>query len=162
MNNKKIINASGNKITFQIMIDRLNQYIRTHENCNIIVGCDSQKIKHKFCFATAIAAIDKGNGGIFFILKQYKTPHKKFKTIKSMIAWKVYQQANQVTKIIQFLENNQINLKDKITHHDLSYNGLSSEHIDGVSGWMKSMGYTPQFKPKAVVASGLANMFSKT
>lgn len=38
-------------------------------NSKIIVGADSQKVKGRFCFATAICCIDPGNGGIFYIKK---------------------------------------------------------------------------------------------
>ena len=61
----------------------------TRPNTKIIVGSDSQKVKKRFCFATAIAAIDPGNGGIFYIKKQYRNPERNLKDVKSVIAWKV-------------------------------------------------------------------------
>lgn len=160
--NSQIISANGHRMSFDQMVQKIKDYKQKHKDCKIIVGCDSQKIKKRFSFATAIAVIDQGNGGIFFIRKQYRIPHKKFGSIKSMISWKVYEQANYIYKMVQELQQHNIALDQKITHHDLSYNGLSSEHIAGINGWMKSMGYNPVFKPYAVIASGLANIFSKT
>ena len=62
---------------------------------------------------------------------------------------------------MNILEHNGINLDEKITHHDLSKSGLSGEHIAGITGWMKSMGFKPEIKPDAVIASGIANHYSK-
>jgi predicted RNase H-related nuclease YkuK (DUF458 family) len=39
--------------------------------------------------------------------------------------------------------------------------GLSGEHIQAIRGFMISMGFKPEFKPNAVIASGIANMYSK-
>ena len=78
-----------------------------------------------------------------------------------MIAWKVYQEATYIWEMMTLLENNDINLDEKITHHDLSQSGLSGEHIAGITGWMKSVGFNPKIKPDAVIASGIANHYSK-
>lgn len=152
-----------NKITFKQMVQELKKYKSTRPNAKIVVGTDSQKLKKKggFCFATCIAAFDPGNGGIFYIIKQYKRPHRDFHSIKAMIAWKVFQEASDIYKTLSEMINHGLQIDQKITHHDLSYDGLSGQHIAGVGGWMRSMGFSPQFKPEAVIASGIANMYSK-
>jgi len=143
------------------MVMEIEEYMNKRPNAVIVVGSDSQKIRHRFCFATAIAIYDPGHGGIFYIKKDYKKPHRNFGTIKSMIAWKVYEEAGLITQMVLSLIESGVNVKDKITHHDLSENGLSGEHIPGVKGWMLSMGFHPEFKPQSVIASGIANLYSK-
>ena len=90
MENKCIITPEHNRITVEKMITELKTYMGARPESKIIVGSDSQKIKRGFSFATAIAAIDPGNGGIFFIKKEYKTPERKLKDVKSIIAWKIW------------------------------------------------------------------------
>lgn len=86
---KNIITPGHSKITISEMIIDIKKYMSTRPNTKIIVGSDSQKVRHRFCFATAIAAIDPGNGGIFYIKKEYRKPDRQFKNVKSTIAWKV-------------------------------------------------------------------------
>lgn len=156
-----IIAPGVGRITLDQMIVELKDYLQRKPNAHIIVGSDSQRTKNRFCFATAIAAIDPGNGGIFYIRKEYRKPHREFKTIKSMIAWKVYREAEDIWEMMSLLVEHGIDLDEKITHHDLSQAGLSGEHIAGITGWMKSLGFQPEIKPTAVIASGIANLYSK-
>jgi len=58
------------------MINELKLYMSTRPNTKIIVGADSQKVKSRFCIAVAVAAVDPGNGGIFYIKKDYMTPER--------------------------------------------------------------------------------------
>ena len=127
----------------------------------IIVGSDSQKVKNRFCFATCIALWDPGNGGIYYIKKDYKKPHRQFKTIKSMIAWKVWSEAQDICDMMVKLIEHNVPITDKVTHHDLSRAGLSGKHIASIRGFMISMGFHPEFKPQSVIASGIANLYSK-
>jgi len=34
-------------------------------------------------------------------------------------------------------------MDEKITHHDISKAGLSRDHIDSITGFMKSQGFCP-------------------
>lgn len=83
---KTVITPEHSRIAMSQMIDELKIYMSTRPNTKIIVGSDSQKTRKGFCFATAIAAIDSGNGGIFYIKKEYKKPERKLKDVKSIIA----------------------------------------------------------------------------
>ena len=157
----KIITPTRGNIEFNTMVEEIKKYLSTRPNAKIIVGSDSQKVKNRFCFATCIALWDPGNGGIYYIKKDYKKPHRQFKTIKSMIAWKVYEEAQFISEMVLALIEAGANCKEKITHHDLSEHGLSGEYIAGIRGWMISMGFHPEFKPQSVIASGIANLYSK-
>lgn len=132
----------------------------SRQNSKIIVGSDSQKVKGKFCFATCVAVIDPGNGGIFYIKKEYRKPHRNM-TVKSQISYKVWQQAQDICQMMKILIENNIEMEQKITHHDISKAGLSRDHIQSITGFMKSQGFSPQIKPNAVIASGIANHYSK-
>lgn len=157
----EIITPDKGRITFNTMVKELKQYLIEKPNAKIIVGSDSQRTKNRFCFVTAIAAINPGNGGIFYIKKDYKRPHRNFGSIKSMIAWKVWSEAQDICDMMVKLIEHGVEIDEKVTHHDLSENGLSGEHIKSIKGFMLSMGFEPKFKPYAVIASGIANLYSK-
>lgn len=161
MENKCIITPEHSRITVEQMISELKLYMQTRPDSKIIVGSDSQKVKKGFSFATAIAAIDPGNGGIFYIKKEYRKPERVLKNVKSVIAWKVYQEAEDTRNMMQILTDEGIEMTEKITHHDLSLLGLSGEHIPSIAGWMTSLGFKPEFKPQSFIASGIANKYSK-
>ena len=157
----EIIAPDRGKIDFDTMVDEIKEYLKNKPDAKIIVGSDSQRTKNKFCFATCVAVWDPGHGGIFYIKKDYKRPHRNFGSIKSMIAWKVFIEAEYILEMMNLLIDNGIDMGEKITHHDLSENGKSGEHIAGIKGWMLAMGFHPEFKPQSVIASGIANMYSK-
>ena len=157
----EIIAPDRGKIDFDTMVDEIKEYLKNKPDAKIIVGSDSQRTKNKFCFATCVAVWDPGHGGIFYIKKDYKRPHRNFGSIKSIIAWKVWSEAQDICDMMVKLIEDGIPITDKITHHDLSMAGLSGEHIQAIRGFMISMGFKPEFKPNAVIASGIANMYSK-
>lgn len=157
----EIIAPDRGKIDFDTMVGEIKEYLKNKPDAKIIVGSDSQRTKNKFCFATCVAVWDPGHGGIFYIKKDYKRPHRNFGSIKSIIAWKVWSQAQDICDMMVKLIEDGIPITDKITHHDLSMAGLSGEHIQAIRGFMISMGFKPEFKPNAVIASGIANMYSK-
>jgi len=157
----KIITPTRGNIEFNTMVEEIKKYLSTRPNAKIIVGSDSQKVKNRFCFATCIALWDPGNGGIYYIKKDYKKPHRNFGSIKSMIAWKVWSEAQDICDMMVKLIEHGVEIDEKVTHHDLSENGLSGEHIKSIKGFMLSMGFEPKFKPYAVIASGIANLYSK-
>ena len=154
------IKGNKERVTFERVVEDIKQFMSGKDNCKIIVGADSQRVKHRFCFVVAIAVIDPGNGGIYFVHKDIKNPHRNM-NVKSIIAWKTYCQAEYINKIILKLIENGIDYDKKITHHDLSAHGKSSQFIPGIRGWMTSLGYSPQFKPEAIIASSVANRYSK-
>jgi predicted RNase H-related nuclease YkuK (DUF458 family) len=157
----EIIAPDRGKIDFTIMVEEIKEYLSTRPDAKIIVGSDSQRTKNRFCFATCVAVWDPGHGGIFYIKKDYKRPHRNFGSIKSMIAWKVWSEAQDICDMMVKLIEHGVEIDEKVTHHDLSENGLSGEHIKSIKGFMLSMGFEPKFKPYAVIASGIANLYSK-
>lgn len=78
-----------------------------------------------------------------------------------MIAWKVWSEAQDICDMMVKLIEHGVEIDEKVTHHDLSEHGLSGEYIAGIRGWMISMGFHPEFKPQSVIASGIANLYSK-
>lgn len=158
---KTIITPEHSRIPIDQMIAELKSYMSTRPETKVIVGSDSQKTRKGFCFATAIAAIDPGNGGIFYIKKEYRKPERDLKNVKSVIAWKVWSEAMDICDMMRVLIENGIDMDEKITHHDISHAGLSRDHIESITGFMKSQGFSPEIKPNAVIASGIANSFSK-
>ena len=107
----KLIAPDRGNISFDTMINEMKEYTSIRPNAKIIVGSDSQKVKNKFCFATCVAIWDPGHGGIFYIEKDYKNPHRKFNSIKSMIAWKTYEEAGCTSQMICALTDAGIDYK---------------------------------------------------
>lgn len=66
-----------------------------------------------------------------------------------------------ICDMMKRLLENGIQMDEKITHHDISKAGLSRDHIESITGFMKAQGFSPQIKPNAVIASGIANSYSK-
>lgn len=48
-----------------------------------------------------------------------------------------------ICEIMKILIENNIEMDDKITHHDISKSGLSRDHIESITGFMKSQGFSP-------------------
>lgn len=132
------------------------------KNPYIVIGSDSQRRGRNFKFVTVICCIDIGHGGYFYIINNIRQPHRSFKSWKNLIAWKVWEQAIDIHNIASALISYGVNPSMITqTHHDLSKNGLSGQHISGITGMMKSYGYHPKIKPDAWAASGIANAFTK-
>jgi predicted RNase H-related nuclease YkuK (DUF458 family) len=75
--------------------------------------------------------------------------------------YKVWVEAQDICDMMKMLIEHGVDFEDKVTHHDLSQSGLSGENIQAIRGFMVSMGFNPEFKPNAVIASGIANLYSK-
>ena len=65
----ELLKPQEGKIPYFQMVEEIKKYMSTRPNTKLIVGCDSQKTKNRFCFATAVAVYDPGHGGIFYIRK---------------------------------------------------------------------------------------------
>ena len=143
-----------------IKYDKLKDIIQIIKNklldgSYLVIGCDSQKARRrKHTFVLAIALVDKGNGGIFFI-KRWKE-NKKYS-----LAEKLYKEAALLISLTEKLKENKINTDNIELHLDLSKNGKSRKFINGVIGMCTGYGYTAKIKDDSWAANGLADRFSR-
>ena len=161
--NTTFYNGNDMIVSKQQMLETIKNYISKYnsEQTQIIVGSDSQYARRAYTFVTVIAIIHKGKGGIYFYTKQKKNPSRKLNNKSSYIAWKVWEEAMLIVNMCSLLTQNGIKSNSITTHHDMSIMGASGQHITGITGMMKSIGFNPQIKPFSYVASGIANRYTK-
>ena len=77
-------------------VDYVRDYISTHDNIQIFVGCDSQNTKETTTYVTAIVLYSPGNGG-HIIYEKERTPKEKVRSVRLMNeVWKSVSIANDL------------------------------------------------------------------
>lgn len=149
------ISGSGKKIKSFKELSTIVKNKVNKENNTLVLGCDSQRLNRRYHrFVIAVALIDKGNGGIFFI---QKWKEKK----KYSLADKLYKEAAILIELSNKLMKNNIAPDQIEIHLDLSKNGKSSKFLKGIVGMCTAYGFTTKIKQESWASSGLADRFSK-
>jgi len=158
----KFTTGAGKKLDFSNVVTQIKRFMEEGET-KIIVGSDSQRINKRrgFSFVTVICCLRPGKGGHYYYWKEYRKPHRKMK-LQAELAWKMWKEAEDIRNTITELIDAGLDLDGVLTHHDLSVDGESGQHIKGIIGFMKAYGYKPEIKPEAFVASGIADKYSKS
>lgn len=126
----------------------INEWTKQHPNCEIYVGCDSQRSAGHIVYVTAICMYNIGKGAhvIYRKEKEPSTPNLYNRL------W------HEVEKSIQVA--NQININKKIVIH-LDYNSKHGEKSNAIYetgiGYAKSLGYEAVGKPIAYGATYAAD-----
>ena len=77
-------------------VDYIRDYVSTHDNIQIFVGCDSQNTKETTTYVTAIVLYSPGNGG-HIIYEKERTTKEKVRSIRLMNeVWKSVSIANDL------------------------------------------------------------------
>jgi len=153
--------GAGKRLTFSEVVESVRAFNELPDS-KIIVGADSQKINKRrgFSFVTVVCCITEGKGAHYFYWKKYRKPHRNMQ-LQAELSWKMWQEAEDITKTILALIKQGIDLSGIPTHHDLGYDGESRNHIKGILGMMKAYGYKPEIKPNSFVADAIADKHSK-
>jgi len=147
------IKGNGQYIEYDEVIKVLLE--RSKQGNSIVVGCDSQRKKRKHIFVIAIAAVDEGNGGIFFI--------KKWKEIKRYaISEKLWKEGALVIEMAEKLRDVGIPIDKIEIHLDLSEDGGSRKFVKGIVGMCLGYGFEAKIKQEAWCSSGLADRYSRS
>ncbi|MBM77091.1 MAG: hypothetical protein CL846_01290 [Crocinitomicaceae bacterium] len=131
----------------------VNSYLKKNSiiKIKIYVGCDSQNFKSSTTYATTIV-FHLGNNGCHFIYRKETIPK-----IKDM--WtKLWGETKRSVEIANYLKNNNI-LIDSI---DLDFNNKSihwsNKLVSSSVGYVESMGFKANIKPKILPAISAADM----
>jgi predicted RNase H-related nuclease YkuK (DUF458 family) len=79
-------------------VDYIKEYMRTHDNVQLFIGCDSQNTKETTTYVTAIVLYSQGHGG-HIIYEKERTPKEKVRSIRLMNeVWKSVSIANDLVE----------------------------------------------------------------
>lgn len=130
---------------------------------NVVIGTDSQNFDiTKIVLVIAVYA--DGNGGIFF----YDISSvKRINNIKEKLVTETHKSLDCAEKLLSELDI----LWDKYNfdytelnfsiHVDAGYNGPTKMVIPEIVSWVESSGYNCKIKPHSIVASTIADKYSK-
>lgn len=147
------------QISEQKMFDILANELRTHENCEITIGTDSQNHDGRMKIVTVVCLHRIGRGGIFF----YSSSNGK--AIKD-IRYKIYEETAKSLdlgkRLTEFLYSEGLDM-NVIIHADIGTNrsGKTYPMISEIVGWVNSEGFNCYIKPDSYAASTVADKISK-
>jgi predicted RNase H-related nuclease YkuK (DUF458 family) len=144
-------NKEGKKI--EDILEYVKNWISTHQDSEIYIGCDSQEINGKTNYVTTICMYEIGKG-VHVIYNKEQEPRSN--SMHSRL-WLEVEKSIEVAEIIKDIDK-------KITLH-IDYNskqsGKSNQLYEAGIGYVKSMGYDAVGKPNAWAASTAADNFCR-
>ena len=146
--------------TAEGILDWLNNH--KGENNHIVIGTDSQN-HSKTKVVVAIAIYTDGRGGRFYY---NVTSIPKISNVRQKIHMETATSLEYMDSLLSELDKidtdgDYLNNASIGIHVDASYGGVSGQVIPEVIGWIKSVGYEVEVKPKSFVASTIADRISK-
>ena len=123
------------------IVEYVKDYVKTHDNIDVIVGTDSQVDRQKTIFSTVIAMYDRGNGdhghGAHCISMEWYLP----KYPKGQRLTKLLREVEESIKIAKVLRDSGVNIK--YIDIDISPNPKhkSSEAYPAAYGWVTGEGF---------------------
>jgi len=156
------------KLNIDQIPDKLQKFYEKMKHYNtpiqVIVGTDSQNFSNTK-MVNVIAIICEGHGGIYF----YEISHvDRINDVRQKLFTETQISIEVMDKVLEIIEQDE-------AYHDLYDNVLFSIHVDAgmsehgktkelipsIVGWIRSVGYEPEFKPDSFVASSIADRISK-
>jgi predicted RNase H-related nuclease YkuK (DUF458 family) len=139
---------------FDEVVKRIKE--KMAEGTNIVaVGCDSQKVKRRTVFVSAIGILNPdNNGGIFFTKKIIE--RKKYSLIE-----KLYKEATIIVELCNKLTENGIEPDRVEAHSDVGFNGKSSLYLKGIVGMIAAYGFKTKIKPLSWASNSIADKVSR-
>ena len=142
--------VQGKKV---ILTDYIKEYLKTHENIEILIGCDSQNHRKVTTYAIVVVLYNPGHGGHVLYQKE-DTPKEKVRSVRLM---------NEVWRSIETaLLLKDAGLPDP-AYIDIDINPSekfkSSEVFKSAVGLVEGMGYRCRYKtlgPSAVCCADAA------
>lgn len=129
--------VQGKKV---ILTDYIKEYLKTHEDIEILIGCDSQNHRRVTSYAVVVVLYNPGRGGHVLYQKE-DTPKERIRSIRLM---------NEVWRSIETAQQ----LKDaglpEPAYIDIDINPnekfKSSEVFKSAVGLVEGMGYRCRYK----------------
>ncbi len=155
---KEFRNSRKEKFTLEEVRERIIKIMKKNpsDKFALWVGTDSQSIKKKRLYVTAIVLYQIGHGGNIFYRKNWRP--KDFNIVQQ-----IYQETQRSLDIIQVFEDletmKQIDAME--VHIDAGKNGRSRDAIEACIGYVTGMGFIPRIKPDAPCASYTADRYTK-
>ena len=137
-------------------VDYIRDYISTHDNIQIFVGCDSQNTKETTTYVTAIVLYSPGNGG-HIIYEQERTPTEKVRSIRLMNeVWKSVSIANDLVAAgIQKPDYIDIDVNPNAKYK-------SNEVFNAAVGIVEAYGYKCRYKTLGQIATWCADFLVRS
>ena len=134
----------------------LKQRIKKNNNCQIIVGTDSQNT-YKTKMVIVICLVYPGNGGIFFYHIDWLP---KIKSLNTKIFTETQKSLEIAKELNDYLHENDLRADVEI-HVDIGRDGKTKMLIQSILGWVSSEGFVVKIKDESYVASTIADRISK-
>lgn len=151
-------NSTGKRFSLIQVAEEISNFINSDKMADyeLMIGSDSQFHSGNTNFATAIVIHKKGCGARFFICEH------KIKG-KMDICSKILEETRASIEIMRSFEESDFiyAVGDVSIHIDASKNGLSNKIIKECVAYVKGYGYDYRVKPHAVVATNVADRFTK-
>lgn len=122
------------------------------------VGCDSQLIKHKIIYVTAIVLYRQGNGGLAYYFKE----HEEKVHDRTRLWNETFKAVNCALWLNELLK--QVDLIVVEVHADLNHDEkhMSNTMVQACLGYICSMGFEGKIKPWSWVSTKVANSKTKS
>ena len=132
-------------------VDYIRDYMSTHDNIQIFVGCDSQNTKETTTYVTAIVLYSPGNGG-HIIYEKERTTKEKVRSIRLMNeVWKSVSIANDLVAAgIQKPDYIDIDVNPNARYK-------SNEVFNAAVGIVEAYGYKCRYKTLRQIATWCAD-----
>jgi predicted RNase H-related nuclease YkuK (DUF458 family) len=146
---------------FEKVPERIAQIKRNGYEYEIAVGTDSQTYK-KTNIVRSIVILEKTHGGIYFSSKKRV---KRFNELQPKIYAEVSETLALANELRAFLKQKGFSTEELfdnlIVDLDIGHDGLTSEFIQGLTGWVTAYSFKYRLKPASVAASRVSDRLSK-
>lgn len=137
------------------LIPYIKNYLATHKDVKLYIGCDSQNIKRYTSYATVIVLHNVGKGAhVLYSQERITRVTDRFT--------RLWREVESSVATAEFLRTNGI---QKPSFIDLDLNPdpkyKSNQVLRAALGYVESMGYIPRCKPEAMSASHVADILCK-
>lgn len=137
------------------LVSYVKDYLTTHPNHEIYIGCDSQNAKRDTRYGVVVVLYAKGKGGHVLYAKDTKV------LIRDRFT-RLWGEVELSIEIATYLRSNDI---DRTTYIDLDLNPdpkyKSNQVLRSAMGYVEGMGFKVRIKPNAVMASYVADTLVK-
>jgi predicted RNase H-related nuclease YkuK (DUF458 family) len=139
------------------LLNYVNEYLKGHEDVEILVGCDSQNKGDNTIFAVVVALYHKGKGA-HVIFRKWKTERERLRSVRLLNeVWYALETA-------EYLKNNGVS--QSVTYIDIDLNPdpkfKSNEVFRQAVGMVEGMGYKCRFKSFGTMSTYAADNLVKS
>lgn len=138
------------------LLDYVNNYLKEHNDVEILVGCDSQNKGDNTIFAVVVALYHKGKGA-HIVFRKWKTQRERVRSVRLLNeVWFALETA-------EYLRSNGVS--QDVTYIDIDLNPdpkyKSNEVFRQAVGMVEGMGYRCRFKSFGTMSTYAADNLVK-